>query len=215
MNGRIQHGYCIRFAGPSQCGKTSTLCKLLASKEYFYPCPPKRVMWVSGSGAPNESIESKIKTIYPASQFFYQVPENISEMVQEYDFWVFDDMASELKNNTCFTNFFTKTAHHKNCLMAYLTQNAYERGGECVTRSRNCAYQVYFNNKADCRWVRVLGDQLTGNYKQFACMFKEATKHPYDCLLCDNRETTPANEQFIGNAFTATEKDPTYFYGSS
>ena len=58
---------------------------------------------------------------------------------------------------------------------------------------------------------RVLGDQLTGNYKQFACMFKEAMKHPYDCLLCDNCETTPANEQFIGNAFTATEQDPAYF----
>ena len=117
MNGRIR---------PSQCGKTSTLCRLLTSKEYFYPCPPKRVMWVSGSGVQGENIENKI--MYPASQFFYQVPEDISEMVQEYDFWVFDDMASELKNNTCFTNFFSKTAHHKNCLMTYLTQNAYELG---------------------------------------------------------------------------------------
>ena len=202
MDARIQHGYCIWFAGPSQCGKTSTLCKLLASKEYFYSCPPKRVMWVSGSGAPNESIESKI---------FYQVHENISEMVQEYDFWVFDDMASELKNNTCFTIFFTKTAHHKNCLMAYLTQNAYELGVDSVTRSRNFAYQVHFNNKADCHWIRVLGDQLTGNYKQFASMFKEATKCPYDSLLCDSCTTTPAYEQFIGNAFTVTEQDPTYF----
>ena len=79
---------------------------------------------MSGLGAPNESIESKIKTIYPTSQFFYQVPENISEMVQEYDFWVFDDMA----------NYFAKTAHHKNCLMAYLTQNAYEPGVDGVTR---------------------------------------------------------------------------------
>jgi uncharacterized protein YchJ len=101
----------------------------------------------------DSNLESKILKLYPASQFFYQVPasEDISEMVQEYDFWVFDDMAGELKNNTCFTNFFTKTAHHKNCIMAYLTQNAYEPGPNGVTRSRNCAYQIYFNNKADCR----------------------------------------------------------------
>ena len=45
-------------------------------------------------------------------------------------------MVSELKNNTCFTNFFTKTVHHKNCLMAYLTQNVYELGVDSVTRSR-------------------------------------------------------------------------------
>ena len=211
MNGRFQHGYCIRFAGPSQCGKTFTLCKLLASKEYFCPCPPKRVMWVSGSGEINKTIENKVLQLYPLSQFFYHVPEEIPAMVREYDFWVFDDMASELKNNMGFTNFFTKTAHHKNCLMAYLTQNAYEPGLDSVTRSRNCMYQVYFNNKADCRWIRVLGDQLTGNHKQFANMFKESTKRPYDCLLCDNRTTTPPIEQFIGNAFTATEDDPTYF----
>ena len=59
---------------------------------------------MSDLGAPDESVESK------------------------NDFWVFDDIASELKNNACFTNFFTKTAHHKNYLMAYLTQNAYEPG---------------------------------------------------------------------------------------
>ena len=60
-------------------------------------------MWVSDSGAPDESVENKIKNMYPASQFFYQVPAGdvISEMVQEYDFWVFDDLTSELKNNTC------------------------------------------------------------------------------------------------------------------
>ena len=80
-----------------------------------------------------------------------------------------------------------------------------------MARSCNCAYHVYFNNKVDCHWICVLGDQLTGNYKQFASMFKEATKRPYDSLLCDNRATTPANEQFIANAFTATEQEPTYF----
>ena len=135
MNGWIQHGYCIRFAGPSHCGKTSMLCKLLASKEQ-HPCPPKRVMWVSGSGAPNESIESKIKTIYTASQFF---------------------LSSAWK---------------------YFRDGARIRLLGFVTRSHNCAYQVYFNNKVDCHWIRVLGDQLTSNYKQFASMFKEAMKCP-------------------------------------
>ena len=80
-----------------------------------------------------------------------------------------------------------------------------------VTRPHNCAYQVYFNNKANCCWICVLGDQLTSNYKQFANMFKEATKCTYDSLSCDNCATTPSNERFIGNAFIGTEQDPTYF----
>ena len=137
-------------------------------------------MWVcGGSGVKDEQLESKIKQLYPCSQFFYQVPENIPELTRQYDFWVFDDMASELKRNTGFTNFFTKTAHHKHCLMAYLTQNAYEQGPDAATRTRNCAYQVYFSNKADVRWIRVLGDQLIGNHKLFARMFQTATARPY------------------------------------
>ena len=122
----------------------------------------------------------------------------------------FDDMVSELKSNSRFINLFTKTAHHKNCLMAYLIQNAYEQGPDAATWTRNSAYQVYFNNKADVRWIRVLGDQLIGNHKLLARMFQIAMPWPHDCLLCDNRATTP-EEQFIANSFFPTEENLTHF----
>ena len=206
MNGRFQFGHAMRLAGPSQCGKTSTLCKLLASKEFFDPHPPKRVMWVSGTR--DEKLEREILQNYPKSQFLYELPQDLNEMVQERDFWVFDDLSAELQKNSAFTNFFTKGCHHNNCMLAYLTQNAYEHGKDSTTRTRNCAYQIYFRNKADIRWIRVLGQQLTGCSKKFEAIFNEATKQPFSCLLCDNRVTTPANEQFIGNAFSS---EPTYF----
>ena len=211
MDHRFHFGHCIRIAGPSQCGKTSTLLKLLESKSYFFPCPPKRIMWVSGSGVCNHKLTSKILSCYPASQLFYTLPQDLDEQVREFDFWVFDDLSSELRKNSSFTNFFTKTAHHKNCIMAYLTQNAYEQGPDATTRTRNCAYQIYFNNKADVRWIRVLGDQLLGNHRQFASLFHKATAEPYSCLLVDNRATTPNTEQFIGNPFFPTEQNPTCF----
>lgn len=211
MNGQFHFGRCIRIAGPSQCGKTWTLCKLLENKANFFPHAPRRIVWISGSNVCDENLETKIKAMYPASQFFYHIPEDISSMAREFDFWVFDDMSSELKNNAEFTNFFTKTAHHKNCLMAYLTQNAYKQGRDAAMQTRNCAYQIYFNNKADRRWIRVLGDQLLGNHKQFANLFQKAMQRPYNCLLLDNQSTTPPHKQFIGNAFCSTDDDPTYF----
>ena len=209
MDGRFHFGFCIRLAGPSQCGKTQTLLKLLGNKKSFYPCPPKRVVWVSGSGVVDTNLENTIKAMYPVNQFFYAIPEEITPLVQEYDFWVFDDMASELKSNTEFTNFFTKIAHHKNCIMAYLSQNAYEKGADATTRTRNCLYQIYFENKADCRWIRTLGDQLLGNVPQFKAIFKSATREPFACLLCDNRTTTSFQEQFISNPFDSTRENPT------
>ena len=201
MEGRFHFGYCIRLAGPSQCGKTVTLVKLLKQKSNFFPWPPKRVMWVSDSPMRDETLENEVLTHYPDSQFFHEIPHNFEEMIEPYDFWVFDDMSAELKNNTAFTNIFTKTAHHCKCIMAYLTQNAYEPGKDATTRARNCAYQIFFRNKADVRWVRVLGQQLLSNTSQFARMFEYATRDPYTCLLVDNRATTPSNEQFIGDPF--------------
>jgi uncharacterized protein YneR len=167
MEGRFQFGHCIRLAGPSRCGKTQTLLKLLGNKKSFYPCPPKRVVWVSGSGVVDTNLENAIKALYPMNQFFNEVPEEITSLVQEYDFWVFDDLASEFKSNTEFTNFFTKIAHHKHCIMAYLSQNPYEKGTDTTTRTRNCLYHIYFENKADCRWILTFGDKLLGNVPQF------------------------------------------------
>ena len=204
MEGRFHFGYCIRIAGPSQCGKTVTLVKLLKQKSNFHPCPPKRVMWVTGSPTRDEALENDVLAHYPQSQFFHEIPHNFEQLIEPYDFWVFDDMSAELKNSATFTNIFTKTAHHCRCIMAYLTQNAYEPGKDSATRTRNCAYQIFFNNKADIRWIGVLGQQLLNNSKQFANMFHHATREPYSCLLVDNRTTTPSTEQFIGDAFGET-----------
>ena len=75
---------------------------------------------VSGSDEIDGNVERDILNNYPQSQFFYGSPqlEELRSMVREYDFWVFDDLSTELRKNSFFTNFFTKTCHHKNCIMA-------------------------------------------------------------------------------------------------
>jgi hypothetical protein len=211
MEGRFQHGFCIKLAGPSNCGKTCTLLKLLEKKHYFTPQPPSRIIWISGSGVRDVEMESKIMSQYPDSEFHYQIPDDIENMARPFDLFVFDDLSGELQNNAGFTNCFTKVAHHKNCIFVYLTQNAFEKGRDATTRTRNCSYQIYFNNKTDVRWVRVLGDQLMGDSKKFTAIFKKAMHGPFSCLLVDNRPSTPPNEQFIGNAFEPTRENPCYF----
>ena len=100
MENRFHFGHSILLAGSSQCGKTMTLM----NPKYFYPNPPKRVMWVSGSGVRDHKIENMIATRYPSSKFFYEIPssEELPDLVCEHDFWVFDDMALELKNHKGF-----------------------------------------------------------------------------------------------------------------
>jgi hypothetical protein len=197
------------------CGKTVSLCKLLITKRFFKPCPPKRIMWVSGSDTVDQSLEELINKHYPNNtNFFYGKPdcEKLRKMVREHDAWVFDDLAGELGDDPNFTKFFTKTAHHKNCIVFYLTQNPFEKSKEAVTRTRNCAYQVYFHNNADIRWISVVGKQLLGNSRLFEEMFQSVMNSSYDSLLCDNRATTKKEDgQFIGHPFTASDENPTCF----
>ena len=42
-------------------------------------------------------------------------------------------------------------------------------------------------------------------------MFKEATKRPHNVYFAIIEQLLSAHEQFIGNVFTETEQDPTYF----
>lgn len=196
------------------CGKTVSLCKLLTHKEYFKPCPPERNMWVSGSDTKDEKLERLIKEHYPNSQFFYESPnfQKLRKMVRRHDAWVFDDLAGELATDRDFSAFFTKTAHHKDCIMFYLSQNPFEKSRESVTRTRNCAYQIYFNNNADVRWISNVKQQLLGNARLFEEMFQSVMISNYDCLLCDNRATTKKEDgQFIGHPFNGTEENPTCY----
>lgn len=214
MDGRFEFGHSIKVAGPTQCGKTVTLCKLLCNKHHFTPCPPKRIMWVVGSKVRDEVTEIKIRSCYPNSKFLYDVPDNetLPDLVEPYDFWVFDDASKELEKHSEFTNMFTKTTHHKPCMLAYLTQNPYEKSGDAVTRSRNCSYTILFRNKNDVRIVKTLGSQLTQSRHVFTNIFDAATKNKnHACLLIDNRPNTPATEQFICNAFDPTPDEPTAF----
>lgn len=215
MDGRLEFGRCMRICGPSGCGKTSALCKLLIRAENFFPCPPKRVMWVSGSGSRDLKVEKLIKSHYSNAQFIFNMPssEELQQLIKEFDFWVFDDLSAELKNNPTFSNMFTKTVRHMNIMMAYLTQNPFEKGGDAATRSRNCSYQLFFPNKADVRWIGYLGSQLLGKGKQrhFERIFKKATSKPFSFLMCDHRALTPSKEQFIVNSTSPTLENPSFF----
>jgi hypothetical protein len=133
-------------------------------------------------------------------------------MVRKHDAWCFDDLQGELATDRAFTAFFTKTAHHKDCIMFYLSQNPFEQNREAVTRTRNCAYQIYFKNNADVRWIGNVGQQLLGNSKLFEEMFQSVTNGSYDCLLCDNRATTTfEGGRFIGQPFNGTIENPTCY----
>lgn len=202
MEGRFKFGYCLRLIGPSQCGKTVAVLNLLERPHFFDHCPG-RIMWISGSGGSQDRVlENKIKNMYPNSRFFDEIPENLTSLVRERDIWVFDDVSIELRNNSHFTNFFTKTAHHKKCFMMYLTQNAFESGKDSTSRARNCAYQFIFNNRNDVRQLSLLSGRLTGNTQ---CLQKIMSKLDYyDFLLVDNTTSNPKNETFWSGIFSKT-----------
>lgn len=215
MEGIFEFRNSCKISGPSLCGKTVALTKLLTNKKFFYPRPPMRIMWVTGSDAVDEELVNLLMKHYPDSQFFYGKPDcaSLRQTVRQYDVWVFDDLAGELADDREFSMFFTKTTHHMGCFTFYLTQNPFDNGREAVTRTRNCAYQIFFKNNADIRWEKVVGTQLLNNGPLFQRMLNEALVKPYSFLLCDNRATSTFERgRIIANALSTDEENPICYY---
>ena len=200
------------LSGPSGCGKTSWILNLL-SKPEFFDIPPQRIVWCSRTTT--DDIKIHLQQRY-SCKFFDTLP-SLSE-VRENDFWVIDDLAGPLKDSQELTDFFTMGAHHKHCMMAYLTQDLFSKGKENTTRTKNAHMIVIFKDPRNARGVEILGQQFfPRSPKVMSDVFKDATKSkPYSHVVLDFLQETPEAERICSNIFTEDEwNDPVLWYDCS
>ena len=164
LAGKFKQKHSIILSGPSQCGKTSWLLKLLSTPSYF-DIPPARVVWCSRTTT--EDIKSFLQQRY-ISKFYETLPS--SKEARPNDFWVIDDLAGPLRDSPELTDFFTLGVHHKQCMMAYLTQDLFLKGKENATRTKNAHMIVIFKDPRNALGVEILGRQIyPRNPKIFSC----------------------------------------------
>ena len=172
MDPRWQHPFTCIVAGPTGCGKTTFVARLLRNASEMIDPPPERVTWYYGEwqaayknlDIPNMRMEEGLPTSF----------DNDGKR----GLVVLDDLMAETDERV--TNLFTKKSHHSDTSVIYLVQNLFSKNKESRTISLNAQYML----------ANLARQMYPGRGAFVQEAFADATASPYGYLLIDLKQNT-------------------------
>ena len=192
MDTSLKHSFTCIVAGPTGCGKTTFVTRLLRFASSIIDLPPERIVWCYGQW--QKSYSSMAESM-PEVEFVDGLPDPETRTLV-----VLYDLMAETDSRV--TILFTKKSHHCNTSVVYLLQNLFPKGKETRTISLNAQYMVLFKSPRDAGQVGQLAKQMyPGRVKYMQDAFKDATSTPYGYLLIDLKQETPDDARLRTKVF--------------
>lgn len=208
MDLRLHCGRTMTLVGPSGAGKTLFTVTLLQHRHYatLFNVPLKKVWWLHAENEDGDTA-TQLKKLTNI-EYIKGFPPGWSNLPQKHDVVVIDDLFTEADKERDLTNFFTRTARHRNIFVIFLTQNLFTKGGGSRSRNINTHYLVIFKNPRDCLLVETLARQVYGNGvgRKFLCdAFRDATRNKaYGYLFIDFTQDCPDSMRVRTDLFEPT-----------
>ena len=188
----------ILVVGPSSCGKTVFVDRLLQERNTLLKDCPSNVHYCYGIW------QDQFKTWPKKGVHMHEgIPDS-----QQLDQWftkqkggilVLDDLMDEGSNDKRVLDLFTKDSHHRNVTVLYLCQDMFPPGKYAKTISRNAHYIVAFKNPRDQLGVRNLALQsFPTDWEDVLAIYRESTQRPYGYLLFDLHPSSSDDERLKG-----------------
>ena len=122
MDPRWKHPFTYIVAGPTGCGKTAFVVRLLRYASSLIDPPPDKITWCYGQWQP--AYETLIQQV-PNVFFEEGLPESSICDPSTNTLVVIDDLMAE--TDARVTTLFTKKSHHANTSVLYLVQNLFPK----------------------------------------------------------------------------------------
>jgi energy-coupling factor transporter ATP-binding protein EcfA2 len=189
----FRHPTTVLVAGPTGCGKTEFVYKLLTTREAIQPTP-QRIIFIYSEWQPaydrmKQALQSTIEFVkdYEPKALYESISPAVRNML------VLDDqMDSENMKGNTLCKFFTQGSHHRNLTVLYIVQNLFNQDRSMRTVSLNSHYLVLFKNPRDMTQIRTLATQMYPKQASFLMdAFDDATSKPFSYILLDLRSDTP------------------------
>jgi len=173
------HPFTAIVAGPTSCGKTRFVFRLIDNAAVMMHPPPSKIVYCYGE---HQSLFDE----YPRVVFHRGLPDIGDFDGSEPVLLIIDDLMQE--TNESVANLFTKGSHHRNVSVVFLAQNLFPKNKFARTMSLNAHYMVLFKNPRDASQFANLARQMYPKMSRFAVeAYKDATCEPYSYLLVDLR----------------------------
>jgi hypothetical protein len=189
----LKHPFTATLAGPTGCGKTMFIFRLIESAQRMICPPPAKIVYCYGEYQP-------IFAKYTDVEFNEGLPDTSRFDGTEPVLLIIDDLMSETNNSV--ENIFTKMSHHRNMSVVYITQNMFPKNKHARTISLNSHYMILFKNPRDAGQFATLARQMYPDGSKFAVeAFKDATEVPFGYLLVDLKPDTDEKHRLRTNIF--------------
>jgi len=169
------HPFTAIVAGPTSCGKTRFVFRLIDNAPTTIYPPPAKIVYCYGG-------YQELLRQYPRIQFREGLPDIGDFDGREPTLLIIDDLMQE--TNDTVANMFTKGSHHRNVSVVFLAQNLFPKNKFARTMSVNGHYMVLFKNPRDVSQFAILARQMYSKTSQFAVeSYRDETREPYKTYL--------------------------------
>ena len=188
MDLRFRHPSSFLIAGPSSCGKTVFVKRLLQYRHQMFDVTFHSIVWCYGE---YQNFYEELRQQHNV-QFHEGLPSMSSFDGKHPTLLIIDDLMQEAGDSVA--NLFTKGSHHRNISVIFITQNLFHQGKKSRDISLNAHYLVCFKNPRDKTQIHHLARQLFPEKPKFVQeAFTDATLIPHGYLLIDLKQSTPDN----------------------
>ena len=183
MDPRWVHPFTCVIAGPTGCGKTRWVSRLVTHLQSLIRPTPTRVIWSYGEW---QAVYRELPSFVELVEGLPSLPEKSLEPL----LLIIDDQMHDV--NAEVTRLFTKGSHHRNISVIYIVQNLFDKNKEHRTISLNAHYLVIFKNPRDNSQIVHLAKQMyPGEVDYVKDAFRKATEEAHGYLLVDLKQCTP------------------------
>lgn len=189
-----RHPFSAIIAGPSMCGKTTFVLRLIDQSQLVIQPPPQKIIF---SYSVYQKAYKNVKNVE-----FRDVIPDMSELEANTMpmLLILDDQMG--KNEDLIEQIFTKLSHHNNISVVYLIQNFFHQSPQQRTISLNASYIVLFKSVRDANQIVYLAKQMYGTkYKHLVDAFRDATRLPYTYIFIDLKPDTDDKHRIRANVF--------------
>merc|ERR1711954_591180 len=196
---RLKENFKMFVSGPSRCGKTVFVSKLLEKIHAFAKIPPAKVLYIYKVWQPkyDEIMSLGVNFMEDSDNIVNDIKSGVSGHPMLV---IFDDLigSSSLK---VIADLFTVDARHMNMSLVFLSQRMFVNNEAFRQISQNCDYFVIFKNPRDSSEIRTLVQQLTPGNLILVQIYMEATKGPFSYLFINLTQECDPKMKYLSHLF--------------
>ena len=181
------------IAGPTNCGKTFWVNRLLMNDMFTQPV--SSILYCYGVYQDFYNVMKNNKAIRGPMTFRQGLPSKADiDTIHDGKFHiiVLDDLMEQIVKSQEMQQLFTKYCHHLNITAIFISQNIFQQGPHARSISLNCHIIVLFSNKRDESQIRTFARQLyPTKWKRFVEVYESNMNFEFSYLVIDCTPSHP------------------------